>query len=395
MFKRTIWLTICISLIMLLGFIGRTYAEVVVLKSGKRIEGKIIERSSDHIKVDFYGTTLTYYLDEIEGVEGENFSVAAEGEYKVFCDKGALFLKQGLYNDALAQFEQAVKINSDNPCAYNNIGVVYASKGDYAKAIEELKKAQEHELSDYSKIIDWNLANVYCTAGLLDEAVELSNKLGDFGLISTLSVAIQLKQKNAKVFYTVAASSFPPDTVAFAPLPSSLKKEMIEQIRQKQDQEMQATQDKTYIVENFPLLFLYHSPLSYLNLAQYYIGQKDPERAKQYLDRAQKNIENMQDYLDRIALTGIYFFRGKIDLDEDKYAQAQGNFQKASELFPKWHILHTFIGVAYYLQANYNDAGDEFKIALKYVVPGSQQAKEIEMYLKEIEKKQDQPKKNN
>lgn len=47
------------------------FAETIILKSGKTIDGKIIERTDKYVKIDFYGVPLTYFLDEIDKVEGE------------------------------------------------------------------------------------------------------------------------------------------------------------------------------------------------------------------------------------------------------------------------------------------------------------------------------------
>jgi len=41
------------------------FAETVYLKSGKTIEGKILEKTDKYVKIDFEGVVLTYYLDEI------------------------------------------------------------------------------------------------------------------------------------------------------------------------------------------------------------------------------------------------------------------------------------------------------------------------------------------
>lgn len=40
-------------------------AETIYLKTGKKIEGKIIEMTDKYIKIDFYGTPVTYFMDEI------------------------------------------------------------------------------------------------------------------------------------------------------------------------------------------------------------------------------------------------------------------------------------------------------------------------------------------
>lgn len=47
-----------------------TFAETIVLKSGKTIEGKLIEKTDKYIKIDFQGVPLTYFFDEIESIDG-------------------------------------------------------------------------------------------------------------------------------------------------------------------------------------------------------------------------------------------------------------------------------------------------------------------------------------
>ena len=48
------------------------FAETIILKSGKTVNGKILHRSDEYIKVDVYGVSLTYYFDEIENITGED-----------------------------------------------------------------------------------------------------------------------------------------------------------------------------------------------------------------------------------------------------------------------------------------------------------------------------------
>jgi len=47
------------------------FAEKILLKSGKTVEGKILEETDEHIKVGFQGEISTYDLDEIEDIDGE------------------------------------------------------------------------------------------------------------------------------------------------------------------------------------------------------------------------------------------------------------------------------------------------------------------------------------
>ena len=45
------------------------FGETIILKSGKTIEGKIIERTDKYIKIEAYGVELTYWNDDIEKIE--------------------------------------------------------------------------------------------------------------------------------------------------------------------------------------------------------------------------------------------------------------------------------------------------------------------------------------
>ncbi len=52
------------------------FAETIQLKSGKTIEGKIVERTDKYIKVDIgIGMDITYFLDEIENTKEEVLAV--------------------------------------------------------------------------------------------------------------------------------------------------------------------------------------------------------------------------------------------------------------------------------------------------------------------------------
>ncbi|MDD4183552.1 MAG: DUF6263 family protein [Candidatus Omnitrophica bacterium] len=69
---------ITVSLILLFSsFYFFSFAETVVLKSGKTIEGKIIEKTDKSIKVDIEGISLTYYLDNIESIDGKKIATAS------------------------------------------------------------------------------------------------------------------------------------------------------------------------------------------------------------------------------------------------------------------------------------------------------------------------------
>lgn len=47
-----------------------SYAETIVLKSGKVVEGKITAKTDKYVKMDFHGVELTFYLEEIKEIKG-------------------------------------------------------------------------------------------------------------------------------------------------------------------------------------------------------------------------------------------------------------------------------------------------------------------------------------
>ncbi|MCM8786612.1 MAG: hypothetical protein NC935_00975 [Candidatus Omnitrophica bacterium] len=46
-----------------------TFAEIIRLKSGKIVEGEIVEKTNEYVKIDFLGVKLKYYFDQIDAIE--------------------------------------------------------------------------------------------------------------------------------------------------------------------------------------------------------------------------------------------------------------------------------------------------------------------------------------
>ena len=82
---------------------------------------------------------------------------------------GTLFLKQGKLDDALAQFQESLRIMPDNAEALNNLANVLAMKGDARAAIAQYQKALE--IQPLYPDAHYNLGNVLRKQGKLEEAV--------------------------------------------------------------------------------------------------------------------------------------------------------------------------------------------------------------------------------
>ncbi|MBF0489062.1 MAG: hypothetical protein HQL15_00405 [Candidatus Omnitrophica bacterium] len=63
-----------ISAMLILFLPSLVHAEMVVLKSGQKLEGKVVEQTNKYIKMDTgVGTVMTYYADEVDTVDGKSF----------------------------------------------------------------------------------------------------------------------------------------------------------------------------------------------------------------------------------------------------------------------------------------------------------------------------------
>lgn len=186
---------ITIFLICLLAANLSAFAETLKLKSGQEVQGQIIERSDKEIKLDFMGVVLTYFLDEVEGIDGvpletsaqeaspnaqitaedffylgvsnakkgnidesiSNFSKAIELNPKLsqsYYNRGLGFIKKKNYDFAIDDFNKAIEINPKYSEAYNNRSVAYFMKQEYEKALQDAQKAEESGYKVNQKFIE-------------------------------------------------------------------------------------------------------------------------------------------------------------------------------------------------------------------------------------------------
>jgi hypothetical protein len=65
-------------------FLSLGFSETILLKSGQKVEGRVIERTDKYVKLDFFGVDLVYYKEEIasitQGVSGNENSSSPQLE---------------------------------------------------------------------------------------------------------------------------------------------------------------------------------------------------------------------------------------------------------------------------------------------------------------------------
>jgi hypothetical protein len=49
-------------------FLSLGFSETILLKSGQKVEGRVIEKTDKYVKLDFFGVDLIYYNDEVASI---------------------------------------------------------------------------------------------------------------------------------------------------------------------------------------------------------------------------------------------------------------------------------------------------------------------------------------
>lgn len=85
-------------IILNLCFPNLIFAETIILKSGNKIEEKIIEKTDKYIRVEYNGFFITYSLDDIESIDGRKIGNSPTlannfAEFKVIAKQNKDFLK--------------------------------------------------------------------------------------------------------------------------------------------------------------------------------------------------------------------------------------------------------------------------------------------------------------
>ncbi|MBL7196806.1 MAG: tetratricopeptide repeat protein [Candidatus Omnitrophica bacterium] len=197
---------ILIGLISLLVITSISYAQTTVfLKSGRKLEGKLIEKTDNYVKIEWEGIPLTYYMEEIDHIESASemqspseleslqakiedcysqaIELGAKQRFKEAQDKFREVLRKtrgiegmkgikGYYRNAkgLLDFLEDIgkqKIHSQTATHFFK-GLILHRQEKYDEAIEEYKKCLK--LNPDCARIHFNLASIYLRKVMWDKA---------------------------------------------------------------------------------------------------------------------------------------------------------------------------------------------------------------------------------
>lgn len=315
------------------------YAEILILKSGRKIEANIIEKNEQFVVIDFKGTPITYYAFEVESIDGEPVVAKPKREDKdiiraeiispeEYLKRGnAYYAKEG-FEQAIAEFSLAIKIKPDYAEAYLRRGLAEADRAnldqaisDYARALEINPKYEEayytrglayarkgdidRALADYSKAIEVNPEYVQA---YLNRAFININKALPEKAITDLDRVVKINSNLAVAYYIRG--------IAYA------NKGNLEQAISDYSKAIKFNPNYAEAYTNRALAYVYkamieqtridpNSPKAYVNIGPTKANKADFDRAVSDCNKALEISPSFSDAY--LARARVYFFRQEYD----------------------------------------------------------------------------------
>lgn len=189
---------------------GALFAAEIVLRSGQKVEGAIIEQTDTYVKVDFMDVPLTYFLEDIDSIDGVSVVLPAKDEpvkeepaqeasaqepaakqepkevteskpesAEDYFYRGVSSVKIGNLEEAFADFTKAIELNPKISEVYYNRGNIAKKKGNFDGAASDFSKAIE--INPKYKEAYNNRATVYFTKKEFEAASQDVRKAEELG----------------------------------------------------------------------------------------------------------------------------------------------------------------------------------------------------------------------
>ncbi|MDP2905858.1 MAG: hypothetical protein Q8O22_06125, partial [Candidatus Omnitrophota bacterium] len=193
-----------------------SFAETIILKSGKKIEGKIVERTDKYIKVDSgIGVDVIYFLDEIGKIEGEVAAApqspaenkAEKTSVAQYDSEAFLRIKEGKLEEGLSLLKQATILEPKNGLPHMNYGSMLLVRGQML-----LKEGKTEEAKSILKEAEKELLSAIQQSGTA--TVDAITKGQSAFLLGDIYCFIYKDGIKAKEFYKKSLEYFPKHDMA-------------------------------------------------------------------------------------------------------------------------------------------------------------------------------------
>src|SRR3990172_2524350 len=133
------------TLIIIMLLCGESYDDIFYIKTGIRIEGRVIKETETHLKVRTLGE-IEFVIEksQIESIEKketeedrylQKVGELKEGDAKGHYELGIYCKEKGLSKYAEKEFLESLNLEPDNPSAYNQLGLLYLQKKEAHNAV--------------------------------------------------------------------------------------------------------------------------------------------------------------------------------------------------------------------------------------------------------------------
>ncbi|MDI6758520.1 MAG: tetratricopeptide repeat protein [Candidatus Omnitrophota bacterium] len=335
-------------------------AEVIVLKSGDNIEANIIEKTDKFITVDYKGISISYYIFEVKSINGEDVSAPlantilsgqgkpgaeevkpalkpADSEVvkmdiispEMYLKRGMAYYSKGNFNQAISDFNKAIKVDPNYSIAYAKRGLAYFEKKDTAYAISDYTKAIainpryeeayyirglayasqekfEQAISDYAKAIEINpdYVQAYINRGFIN-----TNKGNLEQAISDFDKALKINPDIGAVYYLRGAAYANKGNLGQAIL--DYTKAIEKNPNDAQSYANRGLVCAYKIVSERSLKIDKNSPMAYINLSSIDINKEEFKAAISDCNKAIEINPNFPDaYINRLR---VYIFMKEYD----------------------------------------------------------------------------------
>jgi tetratricopeptide (TPR) repeat protein len=293
--------------------------------------------------VDLKAGKLDQALQEYDVALKRNPNLA-----RAHLNKGIIFLRKNEYDQAEEEFHQELEINPNDDKAYNNLSAVYRLRGLYDQAIEAAQKAVN--LKAYYPEAYMNLALAYKEKGDYQKAKDVLSlgmkKIQPF-LDANLLMG-EILQEEGKLDLAMAEYRKITDQ-------SSAKKDVI------YDLETLFSKGNPYNLEDSEIRAKAH-----FNLGTIYVQKGRIDLAESHLETA---IALKPDFAEAFANLGTLYD------NIGRHSEAIIQLQKAISLDPQNAIYHYNLGLAYAKSNRLEEAKEELEQCLK-IEPDFKEAQE-------------------
>lgn len=374
----------CIFLTIFL-LISIAYADIVYLKSGKKVEGKIIEKTDEYVKIDFIGVTLTYWMNEVEKIqtgvsidsmskEIETVKVSeqantAEAHFK----KGTEYLYEGKWPQATTEFKDAISIDSDNLGAHFNLGCAHALVGEHEQAVEHFEKALLLETVPFDAFCYFNIAGIHTKEAISKRNTDLFKKASenfqkaaqalpnfilaiDYMNHSQMLSNPEIQEKIDNITFSVSERGVAPDSAIFLPETKIMGK----------------AEDRILLfdAQGPPLLYFFRSPVCHLMVCESKIDFQDPanlsEEARTCLEATLKLLDNEpQTQVNKVVKWNTAIILSNSYLTTGNWDKVIEFAEKAKEIGLSYSTQYENLALAYFQKGDYAKANKAAKSALE------------------------------